>query len=127
MDTRCAPTHFNPTHIICPNHSIQPISYALRILRITISVQRAARDGSVEVLAFLLDAYPESASIIAADGWFNLLHLAIADDTNESLAKTRLLCSRYPAMMYGRDDKGLTPLLKVLCLTGNPNPTLTLI
>ena len=84
-------------------------------------MQRAARDGSVEVLAFLVDAYPESASIIAGEGWFNLLHLAIADDTSESLAKTRfLLCTRYPAMMYGRDDKGLTPLLKVLCLTGNP-------
>ena len=74
----------------------------------------------MEVLEFLLNESPESASIIAAEGWFNLLHLAIADDTNEGLIKTRFLCSRYPAMMYGRDDKGLTPLLKVLCLTGNP-------
>ena len=79
----------------------------------------------MEVLAFLLDAYPESASIIAIEGWFNLLHLAIADDTIESLVKTRFLCSRYPAMMYGRDDKGLTPLLKLLCLTGIPNPILS--
>ena len=76
-------------------------------------VHTAARYSTVEVMEFLLDLYPESASVITTDGSDNLLHLAVNDKESTTCvmeAKVRFLCSRYPAMMLQRDCSGGTPL-----------------
>ena len=76
-------------------------------------VHEAARKGTVGVMEFLLDLYPESASIVTIAGSKNLLHLAICDKesaTSVMEAKVSFLCSRYPAMIFQSDSDGFTSL-----------------
>ena len=76
-------------------------------------VHTAAQFSTVEVMEYLLGLYPESASVVTADGSLNFLHLAVCDresTTSVVEAKVRFLCSRYPAMTLQRDDSGNTPL-----------------
>ena len=86
-------------------------------------VHTAARNGTVEVMEFLLGLYPESASVVTTDGSYNLLHLAVNDTestTSVMEAKVRFLCSRYPAMILQRDSGGNTPLHSAISLKNIP-------
>ena len=86
-------------------------------------VHYAARDGTVEVMEFLLGLYPESASVVTTNGSENLLRLAVDNKRNTTSvmeAKVRFLCSRYPAMMLQRDDGGVTPLHVAICSKNIP-------
>jgi len=79
-----------------------------------------ARHGPVEALEYLLDACPEvPATTVVAGKNANLLH-CVLDAYNEHtvtnrVAKARLLCTRYPAMMLQRQSTGCTPLFIACC------------
>ena len=79
-------------------------------------VHIAARYSGVEVMEFLLDAYPESSSIFT-DYSSSLLDLAVCDpesNTSTMEARVKFLCSRYPAMMLQMDMQGSTPLMSAV-------------
>ena len=71
----------------------------------------AAKRSSLEVMEFLLNVYPESATIVTVGKSENLLHLATEPFYNLSMrgAKIRYLCSRFPEFIRQRKNNGETP------------------
>ena len=74
-------------------------------------VHIAAKRSSLEVMEFLLNVYPESATIVTVGKSENLLHLATEPFYNLSMrdAKIRYLCSRFPEFIRQRKNNGETP------------------
>jgi hypothetical protein len=77
----------------------------------------------LDVVKFLLKAYPESISMLGM-GAKSLLHLAVSDDTNdiaEVKAKVQYLCDQCPALIHLKDTKGSTALHIIFTKEGTVN------
>ena len=125
-----APGGMTLSHVVCRESSHMSaqecIGYLQLLLPFTFMVTSAynnelpihwlAAHGSVEALEYLLDACPEvpvMAVMSSGSGGHmsgNLLHCVVWGGSKDSVAKARLLCARYPAMMLQRNAEGHTPL-----------------
>ena len=79
-------------------------------------VHALATHGPVEALEYLLDACPEvpvtTVSTVSKETLLHRVTFGRSEDQTARVAKARLLCSRYPAIMLQRDSSGKTPLHK---------------
>jgi ankyrin repeat protein len=79
-------------------------------------VHQAANHSGLDVLKYLIKAYPESISMLKGDGE-NLLHAVVNDrfsDVPDVKAKIQYLCEQCPALMHMKDNNGRTPLHDLL-------------
>jgi ankyrin repeat protein len=79
-------------------------------------VHQAANHSELDVLKYLIKAYPESISMLEDDGG-NLLHEVVRDrfsDVSDVKAKIQFLCEQCPALMHMKDENGFTPLHDLL-------------
>jgi hypothetical protein len=90
-------------------------------------IHYAALHSSSDVLKFLLNAYPESLTMVADQGssatGFTLLHLAMENksDATDVKAMVEYLCNSCPALIHMKCSQGYTPLHDVLRLRGKLN------
>jgi hypothetical protein len=92
-------------------------STAVKVInRGNLPIHLAARYSCLDVVKFLLKAYPESISMLGM-GAKSLLHLAVSDDINdiaEVKAKVQYLCDQCPALIHLKDIDGDTALHAML-------------
>jgi ankyrin repeat protein len=99
----------NREGIKCINTGLLPIHYA-------------ALHSSLDVLKFLLNAYPESLTMVLGQGNLaagcNLLHLAMRNSSNVPDVKAIMeyLCNLCPALIHMKSSQGETPLNRALLL-----------
>jgi ankyrin repeat protein len=72
-------------------------------------VHIAARRSTLDVVDFLLQAYPESVHEIAEDGE-NLIHVILGCDHVDKVARVQYLCDRSPGLLSMKNDVNMTPL-----------------
>ena len=71
-------------------------------------VHYAVLSSDVEVVEFLLNVYPAAANAVTAVG-DNLLDFLLCS-RSEAVPNVRYLCSRYPAMVQQRNNRGRMPV-----------------
>jgi hypothetical protein len=79
-------------------------------------IHSAALYSCLEVVKFLLRAYPESISMLDNKGW-SLLHLAAysnTTDTADMIGKVQCICDQCPALIHLKDCEGKTALHHLL-------------
>jgi hypothetical protein len=87
-------------------------------------VHFAALYSSLDVIKFLLNAYPESLTMVLGQGnaaaGFTLLHSAMQNksDVTDVKAMVEYLCNLCPALIHMKNSEGYTPLHDTLRLKG---------
>jgi hypothetical protein len=90
-------------------------------------IHYAALHSSLDVIKFLLNAYPESLTMVVGQGNSNagstLLHLAMENesDVTDGNAMVEYLCNLCPALIHMKCSQGCTPLHDALLLLGELN------
>jgi hypothetical protein len=72
-------------------------------------VHYAASCSTVDMLAFLHEAYPESLSVLVPNDESNLLHFATKANVDK-VAKMQYLCDQCPQLIHMKNNEGYTPL-----------------
>jgi ankyrin repeat protein len=104
----------NREGIKCIDTGLLPIHYAVLY-------------SSLDVIKFLLNAYPESLTMVVGQGnsnaGYTLLHLAMENmsDVTDGNAMVEYLCNLCPALIHMKNSKGSTPLHRALFLEGELN------
>jgi hypothetical protein len=69
----------------------------------------AVYKSTLDVVTFLLQAYPESVNDIAEYGE-NLLHIILGCDHIGKVARVQYFCDRCPGLLHMKNDYDMTPL-----------------
>jgi hypothetical protein len=104
--------------LILDKYSVETMA-ALRVYSKegNLPVHLAAKWSSLDVIQFLLAAWPESLSELTREDE-NLLHMALSDnnDDRETVnAKVQYLCERYPKLIQMTNSSNMTPFIDFLC------------